>query len=91
MAEVVNFDKEIQDIKDLIDMLLGDVMIPKNVKNILQNIGGIVEKESKNTVKLSEAIYGLQDISEDPNLPLNAKSDVWQLLNKLEKVKELLK
>jgi hypothetical protein len=91
MAEIVNFDKEIQDIKDLIDMLLGDVMIPKNVKNILQNIGGIVEKESKNTVKLSEAIYGLQDISEDPNLPLNAKSDVWQLLNKLEKVKELLK
>lgn len=90
MAEI-NFDKEIQDIKDLIDMLLGDVMIPKNVKNILQNIGGIVEKESKNTVKLSEAIYGLQDISEDPNLPLNAKSDVWQLLNKLEKVKELLK
>jgi len=40
---------------------------------------------------LSEAIYGLQDISEDPNLPLNAKSDVWQLLNKLEKIKENLK
>jgi len=86
-----NFDKEIQDVKDLIDMLLGDVMIPKNVKNILQNIGMIVERESKNVVKLSEAIYGLQDISEDPNLPLNAKSDVWQLLNKLEKVKEHLK
>ena len=86
-----DFYKEIQDVKDLIEMLLGDVMIPKNVKNILQNIGNIVERESKNTVKLSEAIYGLQDISEDPNLPLNAKSDVWQLLNKLEKVKEFLK
>ncbi len=86
-----NFDLEIQDIKDLIDMLLGDAMIPKNVKNILQNIGSIIEKEGKNVVKLSEAIYGLQDISSDPNLPLNAKSDVWQLLNKLEKIKENLK
>ena len=42
-----NFDLEIQDIKDLIDMLLGDAMIPKNVKNILQNIGSIIEKEGK--------------------------------------------
>jgi uncharacterized protein (UPF0147 family) len=86
-----DFDKEIQDIKDLIEILLGDVMIPKNVKIILQNIGNIIQKDSKNVVKLSEAIYGLQDISEDPNLPLNAKSDVWQLLNKLEKIKENLK
>jgi len=86
-----NLEKEIQDIKDLIEMLLGDVMIPKNVKNILQNIKVIVEKNGNNVVKLSEAIYGLQDISEDPNLPLNAKSDVWQLLNKLEKVKEHFK
>jgi len=86
-----NFDKEVQDVKDLIDILLGDVMIPKNVKNILQNIGAIIERDNKNVVKLSEAIYGLQDISEDPNLPLNAKSDVWQLLNKLEKLKENLK
>jgi len=29
-----DFDKEIQDIKDLIEILLGDVMIPKNVKII---------------------------------------------------------
>jgi len=86
-----SFDKEVQDVKDLIEILLGDVMIPKNVKNILQNIGAIIEHDSKDVVKLSEAIYGLQDISEDPNLPLNAKSDVWQLLNKLEKLKENLK
>lgn len=83
--------QEIQNIKDLIEMLLGDVMIPKNVKNTLQKMKDIVEKDSENVVKLSEAIYGLQDISEDPNLPLNAKSDVWLLLNKLEKVKEHFK
>ena len=86
-----DFDKEVSETKELINMLLGDVMIPKNVKIILHNIGNTIEKESKNTVKLSEAIYGLQDISEDPNLPLNAKSDVWLLLNKLEKLKEHLK
>jgi len=86
-----NIEKELADIKDLIEMLLGDVMIPKNVKFILQDIGKIIEHDGKNSVKLSEAVYSLQDISEDPNLPLNAKSDVWQLLNKLEKITEHLK
>jgi len=86
-----DFDKEVSETKELINILLNDPMIPKNVKNTLQMIGEILEKEPKNIVKLSEAIYGLQDISEDPNLPLNAKSDVWQLLSKLEKLKEHLK
>lgn len=87
----VDVKVELEDIVYLLDMLLTDVMIPKNAKNILANIKNIVETDSKNVIKLSEAIYGLQDVSEDPNLPLNAKSEVWQLLNKLEKVKELLK
>lgn len=87
----LDLEREVEDIKYLLDMLLTDVMIPKNAKNILSNIKSIVEKNSKDVVKLSEAIYGLQDVSEDPNLPLNAKSEVWQLLNKLEKIKEQLK
>ncbi len=87
----INVKAELEDIIYLLDMLLTDVMIPKNAKNILANIKSIVETDSKNIIKLSEAIYGLQDVSEDPNLPLNAKSEVWQLLNKLEKIKELLK
>ncbi len=86
-----DFDSEKQNILDLIDLLLTDVMIPKNVKNTLNQIQEKITKDSKNTVVLSEAIYSLQDISEDPNLPLNAKSDIWQLLNILEKVKEELK
>jgi len=86
-----NIQSEIEDITYLLDMLLTDVMIPKNAKTILNNIKIIVEKNHTNVIKLSEAIYGLQDVSEDPNLPLNAKSEVWQLLNKLEKIKEQLK
>ncbi len=86
-----DFDSEKQNILDLIDLLLTDVMIPKNVKNTLNQIHEKITKDSKNTVVLSEVIYSLQDISEDPNLPLNAKSDIWQLLNILEKVKEELK
>ena len=86
-----DFEQEIQNILDLIELLLTDAMIPKNVKNSLINIRTDIEKEGKNIVKLSEFIYTLQDISDDPNLPLNAKSDVWQLLNILEKVKEQIK
>lgn len=86
-----DFEQEKQNILDLIEVLLTDAMIPKNVKNSLIGIRTNIEKEGKNIIKLSESIYTLQDISEDPNLPLNAKSDVWQLLNILEKVKEQIK
>jgi uncharacterized protein len=86
-----DFEQEKQNILDLVEMLLNDAMIPKNVKNALVGIRNNIERDGKSMVKLSESIYTLQDISEDPNLPLNAKGDVWQLLNILEKVKEQLK
>ena len=86
-----DFEQEKQNILDLIEVLLTDAMIPKNVKNSLIGIRTNVEKDGKNMIKLSESIYTLQDISEDPNLPLNAKSDVWQLLNIFEKGKEKIK
>jgi uncharacterized protein (UPF0147 family) len=84
-------NNEIEDILFLLEELLEDSTIPRNVKNILSDVKNKVENHSEDIVQLSEAIYSLQDVSEDVNLPLNAKSDIWLLQSKIEKIKESVK
>jgi len=82
---------DIEDIKYLLDELLDDGTIPRNVKAVLNDIKVIIQRSSSDAVKLSDSVYKLQDISEDVNLPLNAKSDIWMLQSKVEKLKESVK
>jgi|GEM_PF-3087906 len=80
--------KDLEDVLFVIDELLNDATIPKNVKNTLGSVKDNLSMGSSDVIKLTESIYLLQDISEDVNLPLNAKSDVWLLQSKIEKLKE---
>ena len=83
--------EEINEILIIVDELLDDSTIPKNVKFILSEVKNIIQDNGTDIVKLTEIMYSLQTVSEDVNLPLNAKSDVWLLQSKLEKLKELVK
>jgi len=80
-----------EDILYIVEELLDDRSIPRNVRATMTIIKTIIETQNKDIVKLSEAVYKLQDISEDVNLPLNAKSDIWLLQSKIEKFKESIK
>lgn len=83
--------KDLDDILFVVSELLEDSTIPKNVKNSLVEVKRIIEQSNNDIVKLSAAIYALQEVSEDVNLPLNAKSDIWLLQSKIEKHKESVK
>ena len=82
---------QIEDIIFMLDELIEDGSIPKNIKVALINVKEVMNNNATDVVRLSNSIYTLQDISDDVNLPLNAKSDIWMLQSKLEKIKESVK
>ena len=84
-------EEKAKDILADIDFLLGDRTIPRNIKKALTEVKTKVEKEYSNQKEITEAIYIVDDISNDINLPLHAKTDLWNLLSKLESLKETIK
>jgi uncharacterized protein len=77
-----------QEVIYVLNDLMEDFAIPRNVREILKQIHVLLSKEDSGDVELANIEYKLQDISEDVNLPLNAKSDIWLLLSKIEKLKK---
>lgn len=84
-------DKEIAEmidsIKKQMDFLLNDTSVPKNVKSAIKEARENLSKGDDYVVKVSSAIYSMDSISNDINLPAQARTAVWSILSALESIK----
>jgi len=78
---------EVNEILEILNLLLTDYSIPRNIKSVLEDTKKVVENENE-IVALSDVVYKLQDVCDDVNLPISVKPDLWMLLSKLEGLKE---
>lgn len=78
-----------QDIIELLESILNDRVVPRNIRAKVEEA---LSKVKQNTVTtLSEAIYLLDDISTDINMPDHTRTDIWQSISMIEAAKEKLK
>ena len=84
-------DKEVVELIDQIkrqmDFLLNDTSVPKNVKNAIKEARDHLNEQGDYVVKVSSAIYNIDSISNDINLPAQARTGVWNILSMLESIK----
>ncbi|MFH1779890.1 MAG: UPF0147 family protein [Candidatus Micrarchaeota archaeon] len=80
-------DEELIPIAELLTQLLDDTSIPRNVRMIISGAKEKLEKQEF-AVGISAAIYALEEVSNDVNLPMHARTLIWNLLSELESIKE---
>ena len=81
-------EKDIQHIHKMIDEVLADTTVPKNIRRALSEAKERLEGEEELTVKVSAAIYLIESVSDDINMPLHARTQVWAIMSALESVKK---
>ena len=87
-------DKKLADavnqINRQIDMLISDTSVPKNVRSAVGDAKSKLNdaKEADFTVRVSGAIYSIDSVSNDINLPPQARTMLWSVLSMLESLKE---
>lgn len=84
-------EQKLSQIISILDTLIEDSSIPRNVRarmgDARAKLGGEEAKSDLSTA-LSGAIYALDEISNDINLPTHARTMVWNLLSELEGLKQ---
>ena len=73
-------------IVSFLDQLLGDTSIPKNVRFAIANARDRLTKEGEEA-GVASAIYALDEVSNDINLPMHARTMIWNILSELEAMK----
>ena len=79
---------EVKKVIEKIGDLVEDHSMPKRTKAVLEKIGKELENEGQDVaVRVTSAIYALEDVTNDINIPMHAKTALWDLVSDLEAIK----
>lgn len=81
-------EEEIAEIIGMIDNLLQDFSVPRNVRKALEEAKNRLGGNEELSVRISAAVYMIETVSEDVNLPAHARTQLWAVLSALEGVKK---
>ncbi|MGC8669817.1 MAG: UPF0147 family protein [Candidatus Micrarchaeia archaeon] len=80
-AELIN------EVTKQMDLLINDMSVPKNVRSAIGEARQKLESNTDFIIRVSEAIYSLDSVSNDINLPPQARTSIWNILSMLESIK----
>ncbi|MDR2544294.1 MAG: UPF0147 family protein [Methanobrevibacter sp.] len=78
----------LNDVSGILKHIMENTTVPRNIRRAADESNKILSKEDKElTVRVSEVILILDNISNDPNIPVHARTLIWEILSKLESIK----
>ena len=69
------------------ELLMNDLSVPKNVRGAITEARNRLNTGEAFIVRISSAIYSLDAVSGDINLPPQARTAIWNILSMLESIK----
>ena len=84
--------EKLKPINDLLDQIINDRTVPKNIRAAGEN-SKLILNNMKETpeVKISTAIQTLDEIINDPNMPMYTRTQIWNIVSILEGMRRELK
>jgi len=77
-----------QIVQVLKEQVVQDTVVPRNIRRAAEQAIEVLLDESKEpAVRAADAIAILEEISEDPNMPMHTRTIIWEVLGALEQVK----
>jgi len=71
----------------VLDSITNDSSVPRNIRRSVNEITDILNNESEPLfLRAASSISILEDISNDPNLPLHTRTLIWNLSSQLETI-----
>ncbi len=80
-------DDDLRQIAETLDSILHDTSVPRNVRATVQKAKEKLEQTEDRGTAISGAVYALEEISNDINMPMHTRTMVWNLLSELEAMK----
>lgn len=69
--------------------IMEDTSVPRNIRRAAEESKNILTQEDEEpTIRASTVISILDEISNDPNIPIHARTLIWNVLSELESVRD---
>lgn len=72
----------------ILETIVGDRTVPKNIRKAAEDSkSALTSAEKSSELKISTAIHLLDEITNDPNMPLYTRTQIWNVVSMLEQLR----
>jgi uncharacterized protein (UPF0147 family) len=86
MAEVAN--ESLKEVAELLGRIISDRTVPRNIRSAAESAIDVLNGDGSRELKISTAIQTLDDIINDPNMPMYTRTQIWNIVSMLEQLRE---
>lgn len=80
-------EEKIKQIIEVLDQLAEDTTVPRNIRRGAKQAKNILMKtDDALDVRAASATFILDEIANDPNIPLHGRTLIWNIISQLETV-----
>lgn len=84
MSELIH-----QIVQVLKEQIVQNTVVPRNIKRAAERaIEVLLDKSKEPALRAADAIAILEEISEDPNMPMHTRTVIWEVLGPLNRLSE---
>ena len=79
---------KLKQIMDVLDQLAEDTSVPRNIRSGATDAKGRLQQTNEAMdVRAASAVHILDELANDPNIPLHGRTLIWNIISQLETVK----
>jgi uncharacterized protein (UPF0147 family) len=79
---------KLKQVMDVLDQLAEDTSVPRNIRRGAADAKErLLQPKEALDVKAASAIFILDELANDPNIPLHGRTLIWNIISQLETVK----
>lgn len=80
-------EEKIKEVTEILKYINENTTVPRNIREAANDsIEMLNDTEKDQSVKISTVLSKLDEISNDPNIPVHARTLIWEVLSKLESI-----
>jgi len=72
---------------EMLDQITNDRTVPRNIRSIAEESKNALEGNGANELKISTAISNLDEVINDPNMPMYTRTQIWNIVSMLEQIR----
>lgn len=86
---VLKMYEQLPQILQLLEQVAMDRTVPRNIRTSAEQVTEAIKNEKEPMdLRISSAIHILDEVSNDPNIPLYTRTQIWNIVSMLENCRQ---
>ena len=88
VVDMVVANEELKQVAEMLGQIVNDRSVPKNIRSAAELAMSALGSDGQKELKISTAVHTLDEIINDPNMPMYTRTQIWNIVSMLEQLRE---